>query len=266
MIACGAPFPARHSLTAIANDSMPETANQFAALRPAIIAIDGPAASGKSTIGLRIANLSGFLFFDTGVMYRAVTWTALERLVDVHDEAAVGALAASIVIEPRAPTNAENDGRQVTVLVDDLDVSWQIRQPQVDQNVSAVSAHPPVRLALSLQQRRIGLAYGWGEGDKPGIVMVGRDIGTVVLPEAPLKVYMDASAEERARRRHAELLARGKSESFQQVLADIVARDLVDSERAASPLRPATDALVIDTTRLTLDQVVERILAAVGRT
>ncbi len=231
-------------------------------LQPAIIAIDGPAASGKSTVGLRIAELCGFLFFDTGVMYRAVTWAALERGVDVRDEAATGALAESIVIEPGAPTGAENDGRQITVLVDNLDVSWQIRQPQVDQNVSAVSAHPRVRRALSVQQRRIGLGYGHGEGDKPGIVMVGRDIGTVVLPEAPLKVYMEAKAEERARRRHAELTARGKSEPFERVLADIIARDRIDSERAASPLRPAADALIIDTTSLTLEQVVERIVAA----
>lgn len=238
---------------------------RFATLKPAIIAIDGPAASGKSTVGHRVAEVCDFLFFDTGVMYRAVTWAALSRDVDVHDEASVGALVETIVIEPRSPAANETDGRQITVLVDGEDVSWQIRLPQVDQNVSSVSAHPRVRRALSVQQRRIGLYYGSGAAGKPGIVMVGRDIGTVVLPEAPLKVFMDASAEERARRRHRELLSRGKEEPFDQVLADIVRRDRIDSERAVSPLCAAADAVVIDTSRLTPEQVVENVIELARR-
>jgi cytidylate kinase len=236
------------------------SATCFAKLKPAIIAIDGPAASGKSTVGLRVAEVCGFLFFDTGVMYRAVTWAALSRGVDVHDNASVGALAEAIIIDPRAPATNETDGRQITVLVDGEDVSWQIRLPQVDQNVSAVSAHQRVRSALSVQQRRIGLHYGSGAADKPGIVMVGRDIGTVVLPEARLKVFMDASAEERARRRYRDLLSRGKDEPFEQVLADIVRRDRIDSERAISPLCAATDAVVIDTSKMTPEQVVEKVI------
>ena len=236
------------------------SATRFSALKPAIIAIDGPAASGKSTVGLRVAEVYDFLFFDTGVMYRAVTWAALSRGVDVHDGASVGALAEMIVIEPRAPTTNEADGRQITVLVDGEDVSWQIRLPQVDQNVSSVSAHPRVRRALSVQQRRIGLHYGSGVAGKSGIVMVGRDIGTVVLPEACLKVFMDASAEERARRRHRELVSRGKEEPFAQVLADIVRRDRIDSERAISPLYAAADAVVIDTSQLTSEQVVDKVI------
>lgn len=229
-------------------------------LRPAIVTIDGPAASGKSTIGRSLADRLDFLFFDTGIMYRAVTWAALERNVEVTSEERLGALAERIEIDIRTPQNGEADGRQSTVLVDGEDVTWRLRSPAVEQNVSAVSAHARVRAALSKHQRRIGLRYGGGDQERAGIVMVGRDIGTVVLPEAPLKIFLDASAEARARRRHAELVERGKALPYEQVLAEIVARDAQDSSRAVSPLRPASDAVVVDTTALTPDQVVERIL------
>lgn len=229
-------------------------------LRPAIIAIDGPAASGKSTIGNTLADRLGFLFFDSGIMYRAVTSAALEREVDLDSEAGIGALAEDVAIDIRSPRPDEADGRQSTVLVDGEDVTWRLRSPAVERAVSSVSAFARVRRALSGHQRRIGLRYGGGGEDRAGIVMVGRDIGTVVLPEAPLKIYLDASAEARAHRRFAELEQRGKPRLYDDVLAEIVKRDAQDSGRAVSPLRPAADAVIVDTTSLTPDEVVTRIL------
>lgn len=233
-------------------------------LRPAIIAIDGPAASGKSTIGHELAGRLGFLFFDTGVMYRAVTWAALARGVALDSESEIGLLAETLHIDVQEPVGEQADGRHLTVLVDGEDVTWRLRSADVDRAVSLVSAYARVRRALAAHQRRIGLGYGAGRnatGNAAGIVMVGRDIGTEVLPEAPLKVFLDASPEERARRRHAELLERDKDVPYSQLLAEIVARDAFDSGRAVSPLRPATDAVILDTTSLTPGQVVERILA-----
>lgn len=227
--------------------------------RPAIIAMDGPAASGKSTVGHRVAQALGYLYFDTGVMYRAVTWAALDRGVSVQDLAAVGLLAETIEMDIAAVPD-HGDGRPNTILVDGVDVTWLIRLPEVDRNVSAVAANPQVRAALTVQQRRIGLRYGSGQADLPGIVMLGRDIGTVVLPEAPLKIYLDAPVEERARRRYQESLDQGRPADFAQVLADMRRRDKVDSERATAPLCAADDAIALDSTGLTLEQVVARIL------
>jgi cytidylate kinase len=229
-------------------------------LSPAIIAVDGPAASGKSTMGYLVAEALDFLLFDTGVMYRAVTWAALDRSVPISDKDAVSRLAETALIDIAPPDSDESDGRQCTVLVDDVDVTWLIRSPEVDQNVSTVSAYPRVREALSTQQRRIGEKYGSGKASKAGIVMVGRDIGTVVLPTAGLKIYMDATAEERARRRHLELEQRGKNVPYDQILADIIQRDERDSGRALSPLRPADDAVLVDTSDMAPGEVVERIL------
>ena len=233
-------------------------------LDPAIIAIDGPAASGKSTAGHAVAAALDFLFFDTGVMYRAVTAAALARGVDTRDAVATSDLAEAVHIDVRPPVPGDTDGRQATVLVDGVDVTWAIRTPEVDQHVSRVSAHPGVRRALSAQQRRIGRRYGSGQAEKPGIVMVGRDIGTVVLPDAGLKIYMDASPEERARRRWRELAARGKTVDYDDVLRDIVARDRQDSERALSPLRAADDAVVLDTSRMSVDDVTRAVLELAG--
>jgi len=207
---------------------------------PLTIAIDGPAASGKSTIGALLAKRLDYLYFDTGVMYRAVTWAALDRGIDIGDEAAVTRLAEEVRIDVLAPT--VSDGRQYTVLCDGRDVTWPIRSPQVDRAVSPVSVYPGVRAAMTAQQRRIGLAGR--------VVMVGRDIGTVVLPEADLKVYLDASVEERARRRLLEITARGESADFQAVLSGLTRRDQIDSGRATAPLRPAEDAILVDSTRL----------------
>jgi cytidylate kinase len=210
------------------------------------IAIDGPAGSGKSTLGAALARRLGYTYFDTGVMYRAVTWLALQRGLDVGDGAGLARLARDAKIEVH-PASVE-DGRQYTVLADGEDVTWHIRTPEVDRHVSAVSAHPGVRAALVDRQRE--LAAGGG------MVMVGRDIGTVVLPEADLKLYLTASSEERARRRTRELEARGQTASYDAILADMRRRDALDSGRAAAPLRPAPDAVDVDGDRLTVEDEV----------
>jgi cytidylate kinase len=169
---------------------------------PSIIALDGPAASGKSTLGRKLADALGYLFFDTGVMYRAVTWIALQRGVDPRDEAAVTELTKDAQIDIRPPS--VNDGRACDVLIGGRDVAWEMRKGEVDAYVSIVSVYPGVRQALTEQQRRIGL--------RGKVVMVGRDIGTVVLPEADLKIYLDASPKERARRRHPPKRDRARSD------------------------------------------------------
>ena len=216
-----------------------------------VIAIDGPAASGKSTLGLRLANTLGYLFFDTGVMYRAVTWLALQRGIDVRDEAALTALAEKTQIDV-APAS-KSDGRACDVLVDGQDITWEIRLRKVESNVSRVSAYRGVRSALSQQQRRIG--------QRGRIVMVGRDIGTVVLPEADLKIYLDATAEQRARRRYDEIIARGAQADYNEILAKVIERDRIDSTRDVAPLKAAEDAIVLDSDKLTADEVLEQVLA-----
>jgi cytidylate kinase len=218
---------------------------------PNIIAIDGPAASGKSTLGKRLADVLGFLFFDTGVMYRAVTWDALQRGVDPKDENAVTVLAETSQIDVLPPS--KDDGRACDVLLNGVDITWETRRPEVDANVSPVSVHPGVRKALAAQQRRIGL--------RGRVVMVGRDIGTVVLPEADLKIYLDASAEERARRRYEEIIHRGEKADYGVILAGVRKRDEIDSTRAHSPLKAAEDAVILDSDKLNVDEVFTRVEA-----
>jgi cytidylate kinase len=221
--------------------------------RPSTIAIDGPAASGKSTIGELLAERLGYLYFDSGVMYRAVTWAAIRLGIAIEDEARVTSLAGTLQIDVVQPT--VEDGRQYTVLADGQDVTWEIRRPEVNHGVSPISAYVGVRAALSAQQRRIG--------HKGRIVMVGRDIGTVVLPDADLKIYLDATLEERAKRRYREVKARGEPAEFDAVQSSVRQRDEIDSRRALAPLRAAEDAVVIDTTLLSVDQVLERVLELV---
>jgi cytidylate kinase len=220
---------------------MPET-------NPVIIAIDGPAASGKSTLGRRLADALGYLFFDTGVMYRAVTWAALQKGMAVQDEAAVTRLAENTQIEVLPASKP--DGRVCDVIVEGRDITWAIRSAQVDANVSVVAAYKGVRRALTGQQRRIGL--------RGKVVMVGRDIGTVVLPEADLKIYLDASVYERAYRRYNENKARGNEVDFDEILDQVLQRDQIDSTRDVAPLRAAQDAVVIDSDKLSADQVFEQ--------
>jgi CMP/dCMP kinase len=218
---------------------------------PKIIAIDGPSASGKSTLGLRLAEALGYLFFDTGVMYRAVTWAALDQGIEIKDESAVTQLAetAQIDVQP----SSQNDGRTSDVIINGRDVTWETRSPEVEANVSPVSAYRGVRRALTTQQRRIG--------QRGRVVMVGRDIGTVVLPEADLKIYLDASAEERARRRHMEILQRGGKADYEQILAGMRKRDEIDSTRSFSPLQAATDAIILDSDKLSANEVFARVEA-----
>lgn len=215
-----------------------------------IIAIDGPAASGKSTIGKRLADSLDYLFFDTGVMYRAITWLALQRGLDLRDETGITMLAETVAIDVQPP--AQDDGRACSVIIEGQDITWQIRRPEVDANVSVVSAYPGVRRALSAQQRRIG--------QRGRVVMVGRDIGTVVLPDADLKIYLDATAEERARRRYDEIIARGENADYDEILAKVIERDRIDSTRDVAPLRIAEDAVVVDSNNLNAEEVFQQIL------
>ena len=217
---------------------------------PNTIAIDGPAASGKSTLGKRIADRLNYLFFDTGVMYRAITWTALQNNVDVEDDPTVTYLAQHTVLDIRPPSL--DDGRQCDILADGVDITWEIRQPEVDQNVSRVSSYAGVREALTLQQRKIG--------ERGKVVMMGRDIGTVVLPDADLKIYLDASTQVRAQRRHDENLKRGETSDQKQVLEDMYRRDQIDSTRKLAPLKPSENAIIIYSDDLDEDQVLEQAL------
>lgn len=231
---------------------------------PRVIAIDGPAGAGKSTVGRLLAARLGYLFFDTGAMYRAVTWAALRRGVCLDNEAALTDLAQHLDIQITLPTPAQaEDGRAYSVLVDGQDVTWAVRDPDVEAQVSIVSAHAGVREALVVQQRRVAQTAGRLDGP-PGIVMAGRDIGTVVLPEADLKIYLDASPVERARRRAAELAGRGQTPAFAEVLAEIERRDHLDSTRAISPLRRAEDAVHLVTDGLAIEQTMERVMRVVN--
>jgi len=221
---------------------------------PKIVAIDGPAASGKSTLAKRLAEHLNYLYFDTGVMYRAVTWIVIQRGVAFDDEETITYLAENIPIDVQPATVA--DGRDYDVLVEHQDITWGIRQPDVEANVSVVSAYPGVRKALSAQQRRVGL--------RGQVVMVGRDIGTVVLPEAELKIYLDASVEERARRRYEERVVRGNHVSYEVILEAMRKRDQIDSTREVAPLQAAADAVVIDSDGKTIEDVLAEIKALIS--
>lgn len=220
-----------------------------------VVAIDGPAASGKSTVGLMLANRLGCLYLDTGSMYRALTWAALQRGVPLDDEAALVELASQLTFDVE-PATDKDDGRHYTVLLDGEDVTWELRTPAVDANVSAVSSLPHVREEMVAWQRRFA--------ERGCVIMVGRDIGTVVLPDAPLKLYITASAEERARRRALDRQEQGNPGEFEAILADIIRRDDIDSSREHSPLRPAEDAILVDTTDQDAETVVEYLLSLVA--
>lgn len=214
-----------------------------------IIAIDGPAGSGKSTVAKQVAKMLGFHYLDTGAMYRSVAWLALERGVSLEDAEAVAQLAREeAVVFSHEPGNPLPSGVQIA----GCDVTLQIRTPRIDKAVSPVSAIPAVREALTQQQRAIAAAEN--------IVMEGRDIGTVVFPNAELKVFLTASAEERARRRALQNEQRGFGETDQAaILADIIRRDQADSTRSVAPLRAAEDAVELDTTGMSIDEVCEAI-------
>lgn len=214
------------------------------------VALDGPVASGKTVVGRLLAERLAYRYLDTGAMYRAVTWLALQKNADLDDAATLGQLAAEAEIAIERPDPA--DGRDYTVLLEGRDITWEIRSPDVDRNVSRVSAHPPVRRAMVLLQRRVAAA-----GD---IVMVGRDIGTVVLPDADVKIFLTATPEERAHRRAVQTRTSGHPANDADVLADLLERDRIDSNRADSPLKPAPSACIVDTTGWTIDEVVAGLL------
>jgi len=216
---------------------------------PNIIAIDGPAASGKNTVGLLVAQRLGYRFVDSGAMYRALARRALQLGLDFADEAGLERLARDIHIEV---TPVDDEHPHGGLMLDGEDVTPHLHRPEVDATVSLVARIPGVRRIMVAQQRAIA-AQG-------KIVMAGRDIGTVVLPDAGLKLYLDAGIAERARRRHAELSVGGESDGYDQVLAALENRDAIDTQREDSPLRPAPGARIIATDRLTAHQVAALVL------
>jgi cytidylate kinase len=220
-----------------------------------IVAIDGPAGAGKSTASRLVAARLGFAMVDTGAIYRAVALAATRRGVALDDDARLAALLPAVEIG-FAPAAAPGGGQRV--LLGGEDVSVEIRTPPMSLGASKVSARPVVRAGLLELQRRLALAPG-----NAGAVLEGRDIGTVVFPDADLKFFLTASPEERARRRHAELRAKGDPSTLDEVLADQLRRDRDDSERALAPLRPAPDALVVDTSGVPLDDVIDRLVREV---
>ena len=220
--------------------------------RPFIVAIDGPAGAGKSTAAKRLAARLGFAFLDTGAIYRTLALIGRRRGVDWGDAAGLAALAEHlrIVFEPQAEAGSADGNR---VLAEGEDVTREIRTPEISDGASRVSAHAPVRAALLGLQRRLAAAGS--------LVAEGRDMGTVVFPDAPAKFFLTASPAERARRRAQELAAAGRPVNLDAVLQEMLARDARDSTREVSPLRCAADALLIDSDRLTAEEVVDRMVA-----
>ena len=209
-----------------------------------VVAIDGPAGAGKSTIAKLVAGELGYAYIDTGAMYRSVTWKWLQTGA-AFDEALISELSRKMVIEFKPEANVNR------VFVDGQEVTSAIRSAEVTANVSRVAAIGPVREATVEQQRRMG--------DVGGVLMDGRDIGTVVFPKAQLKVFLTASVEERALRRYKELVAKGEKVELEQLQKDIAYRDKQDSERAISPLRQAEDAILLDTSDMNIEQVVAKL-------
>jgi cytidylate kinase len=213
-----------------------------------VITIDGPAASGKGTIAMAVARALGFHYLDSGSLYRLVALRARATGTGLDDGPALAPLATALDVR-------FGDG---TLLLDGVDVTGAIRAEDISAGASLVAVHPDVRHALHARQRAFATA--------PGLVADGRDMGTVVFPEAGLKVFLTASVEERARRRHKQLIAKGISSTMDSLLRDIRERDARDQGRAASPLAPAADAVLLDTTDLSIADAIARVLALFGAT
>jgi len=218
---------------------------------PDVITIDGPVASGKSSVGMTLAKELGYLFLDTGIMYRAVTWAAINQKIKIGNEEAISSLARQIDIEIKPPTKF--DGRINDVFVNKIDVTWKIREPEVNENVSQVSRYQLVRKALTERQREFG--------KRGKVVMAGRDIGTIVMPNAELKIFLEASVEERSLRRYSEEIKRGKQVDLEDIIKNVEMRDKIDSSRKIAPLIPATDAVIISTDEREISKIVDEILA-----
>jgi cytidylate kinase len=215
-------------------------------LKTQLIAIDGPVAVGKSSVGLRLANRIGYIFFDTGMIYRAFTWKVLKSGVSPEDEQGLCHLATTTEFD-FIPSNQA----ALSLFVDGEDVSAKLLCAEIEEVVALIAKVAGVRQAMVSQQRKLA--------ERGRVVMAGRDIGTVVLPWAELKIFLTASTEERARRRYRELSKRGENSSMETVLADLKKRDELDINRTISPLKPAEDAIIINTENLSLEQVVDKI-------
>lgn len=222
--------------------------------KPETIAIDGPAASGKSTIGALVAEKLGYVWLDTGIMYRAVACESLETGVAIEDEKAVTLLAEGLDVD--VVQASVEDGRQFDVLINGKDRTWEIRSNEVNGSVSEVSVYPGVRVAMTDLQRKIA--------SRGHIVVLGRDIGTVVLPDADLKIYLDASIEVRAQRRLLEELARGNQLDLEKTIEMLRHRDVIDSTREHAPLKAAEDAILVNTDHLNIEQVVAKIMEIIS--
>ena len=216
-----------------------------------VVAIDGPAGAGKTTVARRVARELGYMLVDTGAIYRAVAFAAKQRAVDFADRVAVESLAHSLV-STAALTMETSEGDTPRMRLDGKELGDEIRTPELSMGASTVSAYPGVRDALLELQRRLGT--------NGGVVLEGRDIGTVVFPDAEVKVFLTATDEDRAQRRFLELQSKGVSATFEQTLEDVRVRDRQDTERAIAPLRAADDAVRIDSSRLSVDDVVASIV------
>ena len=238
----------------IPSATLPNMENIQVTGKAGIIAIDGQAAAGKTAVGRDLACRLGCPFLDTGIMYRAITWLALQESVEMGDEARLETLARGSVMRLSGTEGG-------VILLNEVQLGPELRSAQVDDNVSLVARVSGVRRELVRQQQDIAAKSDQNQG---GIVMVGRDIGTVVLPDADLKVFMVAAPQVRAQRRYDELISQGQEADYQQILANALARDRIDSHRADSPLAQAPDALVIDSSDLTINQVVEKVMERLG--
>ena len=218
-------------------------------MKPQLIAIDGPVAVGKSSVGSLLARRLGYVFFDTGMVYRAFTWKVLKSGIPPGDEEKL----CQLVNTTKFDFVPIKSGWYLSPLIDDEDISSKVLCPEIEEQVSLTSKIAGVRQALVLEQRRLA--------QRGKLVMAGRDIGTVVLPWAELKIFLTASTEERAMRRYKELLERGENTSLEIVLADLKRRDKIDTHRTISPLKPAEDAIIIDTENFSLEQVIDKTYA-----
>ena len=212
------------------------------------IAIDGPAAAGKSTVAKKVAEIKGYTYIDTGAMYRAYTWYCLQKGVNCQDEAACVALIPEINIELK-PNHV--------VLCNGIDVSKPIRESNVSGNVSYIASYKDIRLFLVEQQRKMA--------ETDSVIMDGRDIGTYVLPNAEVKIYQIASVETRAVRRYEENIAKGMDCTLEEIEEDVRKRDYIDSHRAFAPLKPAPDSVLLDTSFMSVDEVVQAVIEIIDR-